>query len=375
LGRLLAFTVLDALQQAIQIFSDGTMGGPPLDDDWWHVTDYYDNLRTKLKNMDPELGACHQIQINLPQRMCTTPMKARSMYTPRANPHETSITSILKPAPDGYIPVNEAKVMYDGPDVHNPCYDIPADGVDVLAVVSGRRRKLSRAYRDLQANITARDVSPPGSAATQDRRLAAEKIVPGRGWQVVGEPPGDCDGEYNSICGRQREDRCPLYGHHDSRGAIVGNELSGWLVMELADLKDGIIVLKLGTGYEATANTRTKNWKTVNNEPGRQLRDDSMEQEWDAVDDRQTRDLKKKEKKLSDLPDTFQFEYAINGDVTTLSKQQFMRQMHKPQRTVEVITLLDDPNFTKEPMNVEVAFRMKGCRRACTFGLSHVYWA
>ena len=51
-GRVLAFTVLDALQVAIQRFSDGTMGGPPLDDEFWHVTDYYNNIRTKVMNLE-----------------------------------------------------------------------------------------------------------------------------------------------------------------------------------------------------------------------------------------------------------------------------------------------------------------------------------
>lgn len=32
-----------------------------------------------------------------------------------------------------------------------------------------------------------------------------------------------------------------------SRGAIVGNEYSGWLVVNLKDVKEGVIVLKLHT--------------------------------------------------------------------------------------------------------------------------------
>ena len=34
-GNVLAFTVLDALQSAVQRWSDGVMGGPPLDDEEW----------------------------------------------------------------------------------------------------------------------------------------------------------------------------------------------------------------------------------------------------------------------------------------------------------------------------------------------------
>ena len=76
-----------------------------------------------------------------------------------------------------------------------------------------------------------------------------------------------------------------------------------------------------------------------------------------------------------ELPETFIFEYAINGKVTTLSKEQFLEQKKQLQRVVETLTLLDDPDFTSESKAVEIAVRMRGCGRQCTFGVSHVYWA
>jgi hypothetical protein len=53
------------------------LGGPPLDDDMWHVTDYYENIRNKVKNLGKDLGDCHKIEGSLPARMCNTPMKVR----------------------------------------------------------------------------------------------------------------------------------------------------------------------------------------------------------------------------------------------------------------------------------------------------------
>jgi hypothetical protein len=76
-----------------------------------------------------------------------------------------------------------------------------------------------------------------------------------------------------------------------------------------------------------------------------------------------------------DLPDTFIFEYAIDGKVTTLTKDQFLEQKKQIQRVVETLTLLDDPNFTAEAKHVEIAVRLRGCGRDCTFGVSHVYRA
>ena len=52
-------------------------GGPPLDEDLWHVTEYYEKIRKKVKNLDPTLGKCNDIGSMIPARMCKTPMKVR----------------------------------------------------------------------------------------------------------------------------------------------------------------------------------------------------------------------------------------------------------------------------------------------------------
>ena len=78
-GRNIAFAVLEALQAAVNIWNEGVMGGPPLDDEMWHVTEYYDNIRTKVKNLDKKLGNCYKIQGSLPTRMCNTPMKVSQL--------------------------------------------------------------------------------------------------------------------------------------------------------------------------------------------------------------------------------------------------------------------------------------------------------
>jgi len=74
-------------------------------------------------------------------------------------------------------------------------------------------------------------------------------------------------------------------------------------------------------------------------------------------------------------PDTMVFEYAIDGKIKTLPRDEFLEKVQHLQRVVETLTILDDPNFTPEPKDVEIAIRMRGCERKCSFGLSHVYWA
>ncbi len=107
-GRNIAFAVLEALQAAVNVWNEGVMGkiwisifvslvetaffliqcnddslfpcfqgGPPLDDAFWHVTDYYENIRNKVLNLDKGLGSCYKNEGFLPTRVCTTPMKVR----------------------------------------------------------------------------------------------------------------------------------------------------------------------------------------------------------------------------------------------------------------------------------------------------------
>jgi hypothetical protein len=41
--------------------------------------------------------------------------------------------------------------------------------------------------------------------------------------------------------------------------------------------------------------------------------------------------------------------------VTTLKREEFLAKKPMLQRVVEMLTILDDPNFTKEPKDVEIA--------------------
>lgn len=376
IGRNLAFALLEALQSAINIWTEGVMGGPPLDDDFWHVTDYYENIRNKVKNLDKSLGSCYQMDGDLPTRLCNTPMKARTQYTPRANPNESALTSIIKPTSDGYVPKNEKTNLYEGPNEHNTCSDIPEGEVDVFNVVTGRRLN----EEDLQAQSPVDEskvgVSTPADTTPANRDLE-DGITPGKGWEVWGEPPGLCDGTYNATCARWTNDECVMYGHHDARGAVIGNEYSGWLVMTLKDLKEGVVVLKLHSWHTENESTVTKDWMSVNNvqERRRLGQSQSSKRSQYDVDDPAANRILMRSYDTPELPDGFVFEYAIDGAVTTLTKDQFADKKKQLQRVVETITILDDPNFTSESKDVEIAIRLRGSGRSVTFGVSHVYWA
>ena len=169
----------------------------------------------------------------------------------------------------------------------------------------------------------------------------------------------------------------------------MGNEFSGWLVITLNNLKEGIIVLKLHTWHYSNENTITEGWTSVNNEPQR-LRERKLDTSASEAFQRTKQPIASSSTRAEEnlrrslgvrstdtpaLPDTMIFEYAIDGKITTLARDDFLQKLQQLQRVVQTLTILDDPDFTSEPRDVEIAIRMRGCERQCSFGLSHVYWA
>jgi len=350
MGRVLAFSILEALETAVNQWMDGTMTGQPLDDSYWHVKDYYENIRNKVMNMDPTLGKCPEIAKDgqLPLRLCRTPLNGRTQYTPRANYEATSLTTLVKPAPSGRVPKNELKPLYDGPDVHNPAYDIPEGQVDVLSIVLGRRRR-----RLLEGEKNEPKEETMTKPIIYHRHLSDE-IIPGEGWDIALEPQGYCDGTYDAVCAHDTKQECFLMGHHDGRGAIVGSQYAGWLVLTVPQVKEGLIVVKLHTWHTADENPTTRGWKSINNEGRRSL-----------MRSYETPELNNQ---------TFAFDYAIDGEITTLNSAEFLQRKHNLQRVVETMTLMDDEKFGDEPRDVQVAIRIRGTDNMI-LGVSHLFWA
>ena len=286
-------------------------------------------------------------------------LQGRAEYAPRSNPTKTSLVSIIRAAPNGYKPSIAGKSLYDGPEGHNPCYDVAEDEIDTLAIVNGRRQ-LTEAAAAVMVSFQPEDTNP--------RRLAG--IEPGKGWELISEKPGECDGGYYSICGRSETDDCPALGHHDSRGAIAGTEYSGWIVMDIPVVKEGLILLRFSSWFTHELAPMTQDWTSVNNER-RMLRlsvNDTHTQtksshlaSIDVYDPENPFDDDKRRRlrTIDDFPETFKFEYSINGKVTTLSKEEFIARRTEPQRVTELISLLDDPSFSGS--NVEVAIRLRDC--------------
>ena len=368
LGRQLAFFILDAMQDAIEEWSQGTMGGPPLDDDDWHVTSFYDEMREKVNAVlqNDEIGKCKAfaLESNLPPRICSTPLQGATEYTPRPFPEKTSLIKLIQ-GDEEHKPSSNKKVLYEGQDVPNKCM---AEGdIDVVRVANLRRNLMQHETIGLSddllelmhpdisrihhARISSNDSPQTTNNITLAQRRKLDSIQLGKGWVVHGEKPGKCDGEYLSICGRDSLDTCPLLGYHDSRGELIGDDACDWLVFDLPNVKEGIVIAKV---------TISRNSPTEANR-NRHLRE-------------------KTSRKLptgSSFPETddFAFEFAIDGEITTLKKADLVENLKPVHRRMETVTLLDQSSASAEPKTVNVAMRVKGCRDGCIFSLSHLYWA
>lgn len=362
-GRLLAASLLDSIQDAVQIFTSGTLQGPPLDSHDWHVGEYYQNMREKLANVSPQDTGCAGWGELLPSRVCSLPFHGATQYTPRVGP---SITDLIKAGPNGK-PLNPQKVLYEGHDVHNTCFDPQGGTLNVVGVVSARRQLLDRSnkynYNNEDGLYEEDDLlkqMPPPAARVHAARMANAykkkqseqsqhrhhrslgSLETGT-WHVVDELPGQCDGQYTSYnCGRQSSSTCPLLGHHDSQGQVQGDESSGWLVLELEKLEKGVVII----GVRLPSPTLAQKRRLGRGDP------------------------------LSSLPDSFALDVSIDGKVSTWNKAQFSQHYrHQLQRGFDAVVLLDDDAFSTSSETVEVGLRVHECSGSCAFGVTHVFWA
>ena len=166
-----------------------------------------------------------------------------------------------------------------------------------------------------------------------------------------------------------------------NRNGLKFDGYSGWVVMNLPDLRYGYVAVKFESWHQSESVPATTGWTSVNNEGGtRKLREvfsynttkTTRTQQW-AFDDH-GRKLGKKPP--PEFCDEFKFEYAIDGKITSLKRDEFLERKVDVQRVVETITILEDPEYTGgEEKEVEIAIRIVGCGRKKVFRMSHIYWA
>lgn len=325
------------------------------------VGHYYQNIREKLTTSFKETATQYCIDAQVPARLCQVPMQARTEFTPRYNAASTSIRSIVKATNSPMVAARAAP--YDPPEMDNPNLHPPPGSLDVLAVVEG-----GVSFTPTLGHARRRDsLAPIKYSSGQGGSSVDPNIQPGKGWFLYAPFGSDmCDGEYHSWCKREGDLNCLLTGHNDDRGQLVFDSLSGWGIFQLSNLREGLIVIKYHDWLPSNYNIATNGWCNIDNIP-------PCPGESRALAKEQIRQLKAPPPEYCE---TFLFEFAIDGKITTWNKDEFVAHLVPAQRVVQISTLLDDPDYTGgETRDVELAIRMSGCGRQKVFGLTHIYWA
>ena len=293
--------------------------------------------------------------------------KGRTEFAPRAYADLTSLRTIMPTAMKEFIGEPPPNV-YEAPDVFNPTIHTPLGEIDVLNIVEAGPEFKSvmdpQIYKDFYE-------TPKDDSIT---------LKPGKGNRLSVFPGADrCDGTIDSWCNRGPANACLMYGHNDGRLGILMDGYSGWIILKPL-VKHGYIAVKFESWHSPTENPKTDGWNSINNETenGRQLlrhrtRGDDLTSHNTTVSTQSRRGLK-----APPVPycDDFHFEYAIDGKITSLNLTEYHAALHVTQRAVEVVTLLQDPDyFGGKEREVELGVRITGCKKSKTFKLTHLYYA
>jgi hypothetical protein len=323
-GYTLGYNLLAALLDTLDVWSEKTIyEGHPLADENWHMGEYIQNIQSKVtaltENVAPHCYKLHD-KLKLPTRLCNQKLQGRTEFTPRANPTETSLNSIVVPSPDGPRPNYDLQGVFEGEKWENSISKVPAPAVNALQILEfGTERR-----RELQHPRRLKHVNPP--------------VETGDGWKITDSfPQSDCNGSYSpsSSCGRVSTSTCLMEAHHGSRGYISGDETTGWLSMKIPGIVFGYVALNMKFGD----------------------------------DDEQSKSLEER------LPDSFSFHFAIDDKVTELNKSQFVEQF-QVFNGLGLLTILDDAKrTTPTPKEVTISVRVLCPDEDCKLNVSHLYWS
>lgn len=370
-GLQIAYTILSELKKGLEEWRDTE--GYALPDEKWHLTQDYERVRDYVRHNVTD-SPCRQLQLR--DVVCDHPVYAVSEMTPRYNPAETSIRSIMKRGV--YVDPPQPN-LYDPPDVFNPAFHAPDGEVDYLSIVENGVDYVPNKAR---ARALAGEIDP---ARRQRRRQQQEKTIqrkpitsklePGQGWSLDAKSaPDNCDGSYDSFCGRAANYNCLLHAHNDHRGGLRFDGLSGWLIVNLAKVKHGLVFARMEHWQGAGANPLTTDWVCENGKNDCPAAKEAKEE--GGENNKKKRQLRDS-RKLADNTycDAWRLEFAIDGKVTSWTHDEWQAHLHAAQRVAHFTTFLDDENYTGgKEKDVELAIRMTGCGRDATHLLSHIYW-
>jgi hypothetical protein len=388
-------------------------------------------------------SACETFLPDVP-RICRVAMEGYGMWTPRlvsrnfldivkAAPNGykptyrdemayegIDVLPIVQKIPDGEVDVHAIAIAttntppdlnhdwIDGDDDLNPgnaSDSVPPTRRFLIGATEAALRQSRRgASEHVGMNSPSRGIAKDSLGKIRSSRQmdssSKEEIIPGRGWQVEGwvDTNGFCDGSSMSTCARSPDATCLLSGHNDQHLGLVGNSLSGWLVFTVPRVKEGIVLVRMewwcGTQVPITNGwTEVNDGKTTDTTPytQRQLEnvlpldkheppdviiDPAFDGDYSLYSHRELR------KPTPDdlVPADFEMDYAINGEIKTMNREEWLLHIGEASKNCAVWPLLNDDEMAKrenwqgEELEVAIRFRSKEKPRA-GFCISHVYYA
>lgn len=434
-GRIYALILLEGLERALDMWEREP--DFPLPEQLWHVEDAYTSIRSNFEEyLARHVGEspCEQLFKNHPE-ICRVPMRGHGLWTPRNMNPAGSLLTVIREAPNGYKPYYEKSNQYSGFDLLPRNQKTPDGDVDVHAIAiatnnpeptivdeptdnieeTGTRRR--RMKQDTQRQTPAQ-MNPPRRQATSaaeaqtktpeeeggvtrgHRQLNeteaasgnGEAIVAGRGWTMLGNNVGYCDGTTVSTCNRIPGQQCLLAGHNDGHASVAGNPMSGWLVFDVENIQHGVILARMEWFCDEIP-WLTKDWTEVNGgktsdttpynvTATRQLQEQHQLEPRvrhedvypEEHDDDDGRDLRVKFSMDDKVANDFYMDIAINGKITrTMDKKEWLGYTVEHSKNCAVWPLMTDPTVHG---NVEVAIRFRSEEKPQQgFCLSHIYYA
>lgn len=356
-GRHIAFFFLKALKAALSQWA--VAENFVLPDSAWHMDAHTQNIQNKLLSRDTPVGSCKVAGI---PRACLVPMKGRTEFCPKARPWKTAIRSILK----GDYGLRVEPNLYDPPEVFIPSLHVPEGAFEYLAVVENGVEFTANSISRIHLADEMRQWMNNETLVTSNQET---EFVPGKGILTdFCAAPNLLDGSYDSFS-RRKDSNCLFYNANDNRGGLKFDGLSGWIILNLEEMKNGIASLKIETWHAKNGNVATNGWECENGST--ECKERSLRES-----NRSSTSQRQLKKGPPPYCDDFRFEFAIDRQRSSWNLTEWQSRVEKAQRVVELVTLLDDPDYTEgATKDVELAFRITGCARQKTMKLTHVYWS
>ena len=176
----------------------------------------------------------------------------------------------------------------------------------------------------------------------------------GQGWSLHDHPSGFCDGSAQSECARDTKENCLLYAHNDKHGVLMGDGFSGWLVMQLPGLKEGVIMARMETWRGPRANHRTEGWTEENNGniydvTSSQDSEENESNDMNNLDDENIEEGSDENRRLKEapvLPDDIVFEIAIDGEIKAVwDKDRIEEERHSVAYNFDLFVFVSRSRF------------------------------